>query len=166
MVRAVGLKWVGGGLAVVLLLIAALLWHRSAPSTAALQLGTPASAQIAASGVANGPLVAPLSDVTPADREAKRFTRGDKDKDGVISREEYLANRRKAFAKLDLDHDGKLSFDEYSAKAITKFATADSDHDGKLKPVEFATTAAKRNPRTRPICPPAPADEEHDASAG
>jgi len=115
------------------------------------------------------PLVAPVSDVTPADREAKRFSRYDKDKDGSITRDEYFANRHKAFANLDVNHDGKLSFEEYSVKAITKFDTAEVSHDGKLTPVEFATTAVKRKPRTKAVCPPggavavAPVEEPAEA---
>ncbi len=42
------------------------------------------------------PLVAPASSVTPADREARRFGRYDKDRDAKISRDEYLAARIKS----------------------------------------------------------------------
>lgn len=156
-------RWAGGAGVAGLLVAAGALWNRPAgPVPTVASLGTPASAQTAA---APGPLVAPVSDVTPEDREARRFTRGDKDKDGSISRDEYLANRRKAFAKLDVDGDGKLSFEESAAKAIAKFTAADADHDGKLLAAEFATTAAKRNPRTKPVCPPtaAPAEDERDS---
>lgn len=88
------------------------------------------------------------------DREAKRFNRYDKAKNGTITRDNYIANRRKVFAKLDVNHDGVLSFEEYSVKAIAKFDTADTKHDGKLTPVEFATTAVKRKPPTKAVCPP------------
>src|SRR3546814_9223897 len=40
-------------------------------------------------------------------REERRFNRYDKDRDEAITREEYLASRRKAFAKLDVNGDGR-----------------------------------------------------------
>ena len=146
-------KWLAATAVVALLVLATLLWCQTPPARR-LALGGPAAAQTASAPPADAPLVAPVSDVTPADREAKRFKRYDKDKDGVISRDEYLAARHKAFAKLDTDHDGKLSFDEYSVKAIGKFTDADADHNGKLSAEEFATTAVKRKPRTKAVCPP------------
>ncbi len=149
-------KWLAGTVVVALMICAVVLWRQSAPQAAAMHFASPAAAQVAevAGSAAAAPLVAPVSDVTPADREAKRFSRYDKDKDGAIVRDEYLASRKKAFAKLDINHDGKLSFDEYSVKAIAKFDTADVSHDGKLTPEEFATTAVKRKPRTKAVCPP------------
>ena len=151
-------KWLAASVVVVLVVLAGLLW-RSTPPARRLAFRAPAEAEVAAQAASDAPLVAPVSDVTPLDREAKRFKRYDKDKDGVISRDEYLAARRKAFAKLDTDHDGKLSFDEYSVKAIAKFDAADVKHDGKLTPAEFATTAVKRKPRTKAVCPPGTARE-------
>ncbi|KQM88377.1 histidine kinase [Sphingomonas sp. Leaf23] len=108
---------------------------------------------------------APLPDDPPAatarTREQKRFDRYDKDRDGRITRDEYLASRRKAYAKLDTNGDGRLSFDEWAAKTTTKFATADRGRDGALDAGEFATTAVKRKPKRRADCPPAtPAAEE------
>ncbi|KQN37726.1 histidine kinase [Sphingomonas sp. Leaf407] len=97
----------------------------------------------------------------PRTREQKRFGRYDKDRDGRITRDEYLASRRKAYAKLDTNGDGRLSFDEWAAKTTTKFATADKGRDGALDATEFATTAVKRKAPKRTNCPPAtqPADE-------
>lgn len=98
---------------------------------------------------------------TARTREQKRFDRYDKDRDGRITRDEYLASRRKAYAKLDTNGDGRLSFDEWAAKTSGKFATADKGRDGALDAAEFATTAVKRKPGKRVECPPAaaPADE-------
>ncbi len=162
-------KWLAATAVVALLVLAGLLWRQTPPAARTLHLTAPAAAQVAGEVAANAPLVAPASDVTPADREAKRFNRYDKDKNGSISRDEYLAARSKAFAKLDTNHDGTLSFDEYSVKAIAKFDAADVRHDGRLTPDEFATTAVKRKPRTKAVCPPgaataapAPADEERE----
>lgn len=129
------------------------LWLRPPPLHPGVAYAAPAEAGAPAAAAGTEALVAPVSDVSPATKEQRRFNRYDHDKNGEITQEEYLASRRKAFAKLDLNGDGKLSFDEYSAKAIKKFAVADASHDGKLTPVEFATTAVKRKPR--PInCPP------------
>ncbi|RZM28282.1 MAG: histidine kinase, partial [Sphingomonas sp.] len=78
-----------------------------------------------------------------------------------ITRDEYLAQRRKAFARLDTSGDGQLSFEEWAVKATTKFAAADRDRSGAMTPAEFATTAVKRKPAPR--CPPVraqAADEE------
>lgn len=100
------------------------------------------------------PLVAPSSSVTAADREARRFGRYDKDHDARISRDEYLANRKKAFAKLDLNGDGRLGFDEYSATTVKKFGKADRDGDGVLVAAEFAATAIKRHAKATPPCVP------------
>ena len=111
---------------------------------------------------------APLPDdppaATPRTREQKRFDRYDKDRDGRITRDEYLASRRKAYAKLDTNGDGRLSFDEWAARTTTKFSSADKGRDGTLDPTEFATTAVKRKPARRTACPPTestatPADE-------
>ncbi|HEU0044976.1 EF-hand domain-containing protein [Sphingomonas sp.] len=97
---------------------------------------------------------------TPKTREEKRFGRYDKDKDGAITRDEYLVSRRKAYAKLDRNGDGQLSFDEWAVKATTKFAGADRDRSGAMNATEFATTAVKRKPRARVNCPPAAPQEE------
>lgn len=148
-------RWAAGGAAVLLLAGGAYLWsrpssHPGAAFAAPVEAGRPIPADDPMP-----PLVAPVSDVTPADREARRFNRYDKDRDGQITRDEYFVSRRKAYAKLDTDGDGKLSFEEYSAKAAKKFATADASRDTRLTPVEFATTAVKRRVRAAPNCPPA-----------
>ncbi len=152
--------WRWGALAVAmsLLVAAGFLWGRSDPharaarligTSAAIAQGTvPAPADDAA------PLVAPVSDVTPMDKEAKRFYRYDKDRNGTINRDEYFMARHKAFAKLDTNGDGKLSFEEYSVKAIAKFNGADANRDGLLTAKEFATTAIVHKPRNKPVCPP------------
>lgn len=99
-------------------------------------------------------------------REQKRFDRYDKDRDGSVTRTEYLLSRHKAFAKLDRNGDGTLSFDEWAAKTETKFATADKDASGALTRAEFATTAVKRKPHPRPACAdkPAPASATEEAA--
>ena len=152
-------RWLALGVMVLLLGGAVFAWTRGPAEHRGVTLGTPAAAQVAEAEA----LVAPVSDVTPADREARRFNRYDKDRDAAITRDEYFVARRKAFAKLDTDGDGKLGFEEYSAKALKKFTGADANHDGKLAAVEFATTAAKRRAKVRADCPPA---AEHEADNG
>ncbi|MFL6754784.1 MAG: histidine kinase, partial [Sphingomicrobium sp.] len=85
------------------------------------------------------PLLAP--EASPKNREERRFSRADKNKDGKIESEEIFAPRRKAFAKLDANSNGALSFEEWSAKTIEKFHGADADRTGWLTPAEYATTA-------------------------
>ena len=108
------------------------------------------------------PLPEEVPEAAPKTREQKRFGRYDKDKDGAITRDEYLQSRRKAYAKLDTNGDGRMSFEEWAAKTVTKFTGADRDRSGTLTPAEFATTAVKRSPRARLRCPPqgAPGEEE------
>lgn len=101
----------------------------------------------------------PSTDNTPVDlpeapertREQKRFGRYDKDRDGRITRDEYLVPRHKAFAKLDTNGDGRLSFDEWAIKTTARFADADRDRSGAMDAAEFATTAPKRK-ASRPTC--------------
>lgn len=92
------------------------------------------------------PLRAP--EASAKTREEKRFSRYDKNKDGKVEVDEYLAARRKNFDKLDVNHDGRLSFEEYAAKAIEKFNGA-GGRKGWLSEAEFATTAAVRKASSR-----------------
>jgi len=95
------------------------------------------------------PLKAP--EATAKSREARRFSRADKDKNGRVEREELLGPRRKAFAKLDANGNGTLSFEEWAIKSIDKFQGADRDRSGWLTPVEYATTAPPP-PKKKPAC--------------
>ena len=117
--------------------------------------GLPLAAAPAAQ-TAPEPLPDRVPEASARTREQKRMDRLDKDRDGTVTRDEYLALRRKAFARLDLDHNGQLSFDEWAAKSEAKFAAADADHSGGMNAAEFATTAVKRKPsraRPRADCP-------------
>ncbi len=109
-----------------------------------------------------------VPEALPHTREQKRFDRFDKDRNGIVSRDEYLASRRKAFAKLDLDGNGTLSFDEWATKAEAKFALADKDKSGTMNAAEFATTAVKRKGKPKSNCPagaaPPAADSANDDS--
>ncbi len=149
------LAGVGSALALV---AAGLFLFRSDAATEKLP---PPPRAVAATAEAEAPPVDDPPAATPRTREQKRFDRYDKDRDGRITRDEYLASRRKAYAKLDTNGDGRLSFDEWAAKTATKFVTADKGRDGALDAAEFATTAVKRKPARRIECPPAaPAADE------
>ena len=120
-------------------------------------------AQPAGQAVATAPAAQDqVPEASPATREQRRFGRYDKDRDGKVTRDEYLAARRKAFAKLDVNGDGRLDFDEWAVKATTKFAAADRDTSGAMNATEFATTAVKRTPSSRPKCPPTAARAEDE----
>ncbi|MFZ3482510.1 EF-hand domain-containing protein [Sphingomonas sp. 3-13AW] len=97
---------------------------------------------------------AAVPSATARTREQKRFDRYDKDRNGRVTREEYLASRKKAFAKLDANGDGRLTFDEWAVKTTTKFAKADADRSAALDAAEFATTAVQRKAAARCACPP------------
>ena len=147
------------GVALLALVAAGFLWTRDRPVAMATLPPQPAAVTAGPEEVeAPEPrvgLIAPRGDVTPAQREARRFGRYDKNHDDRVSRDEYLANRRKAFAKLDKNGDGKLSFDEYTVKTVEKFTKADRNGDGALAATEFATTAAVRKAKaTPPPCVP------------
>ena len=94
------------------------------------------------------PLGAP--EASPKNREERRFSRADKNKDGRIESEEILGARRKAFAKLDANGNGALSFEEWATKTIGKFQGADKDRSGFLTAAEYATTAPP--PPKRKLC--------------
>ncbi len=137
------------GLALLSLIAAGFLWTRDRPVAVAMEAPMPA----AVTADDAEPLAAPVSDVTPAEREARRFGRYDKDRDDRISRDEYLANRKKAFAKADVNGDGRLDFAEFSAVTAKKFGKTDANGDGVLSATEFATTAPKRKASNRTVGP-------------
>ena len=132
-------RFFAGAAASFLLLTGAfLLWqsraeHSGLPSAPAARGGVPSLF------AASAPLVAP--EASAKTREEKRFARYDKNKDGKVAPDEYLAARRKNFDKLDADHNGALSFQEYAVKGIEKFQSADQGHHGWLSPADFVATA-------------------------
>jgi hypothetical protein len=151
-------RYCAGGAAVAAMAGAGLLLMRGNAAPQPLLPAAPLQAQAQPTvPVADDALV---PEATPATREQKRFNRYDKDRDGQVTRDEYLAARRRAFAKLDTNGDGRLSFDEWAIKATTKFAGADRDHSGAMNAAEFATTAVKRKAPARAKCPPPPPEQE------
>jgi hypothetical protein len=134
-------RFVAGAAACFLLLTGAfLLWQSRAEHGPALPSAPMArSAKPFMANQPNSGLEAP--EANSKDREQKRFSRADKNKDGKIEASELLDPRGKAFAKLDSNHNGGLSFQEWAVKTIDKVKTADADHNGWLSAAEYATTA-------------------------
>jgi Ca2+-binding EF-hand superfamily protein len=141
-------RFLGLAIALVALIGAGFVWTRDRPVAVANEVPLPA---VTAEDEAPA-LVAPVSSVTPEEREARRFRRYDKDRDARISRDEYLANRKKAFARADRNGDGRLDFEEYAVTTAKKFTVADRDGNGALAAGEFATTAVKRRAKAACEC--------------
>jgi len=134
-------RFVAGAAACFLLLTGAFfLWQSRAQHGPSLPSApTARSAKPFMANKPDGGLEAP--EANSKDREQKRFSRADKNKDGRIEAAELLDPRAKAFAKLDSNHNGGLSFQEWAVKTIDKVKTADADHNGWLSSAEYATTA-------------------------
>ena len=141
------------GVAAALLLVAAGMfgWKSLAGAEDMIPAAPPGAG--AAGPVALGPLAHPPA-ASEKTREERRFARYDKDRDGAVAREEYLASRRKAYAKLDVNGDGRLTFEEWAIKTSSKFVAADQDRSGMLTPAEFETTRVVRKTPPKPNCPP------------
>lgn len=154
------------GVASALLLVAGgiLIWRNQAPIANAAQ---PSVASAGDPGVTLPKLPDPgpakdstlsaddfpdLPAVDEKTKEQKRFERYDKNKNGHIDLEEFIASTRRSFQKMDLNHDGVLSFEEYAAKRVEKFRKADANSDGVLTPAEFATTAIKHKAKPKCAC--------------
>lgn len=156
-----------GAVAALLLAAAGMLWYNSQAARTTPRALLPGAPPALAAQEDAAPLPDTVPEASAKTREEKRFSRYDKNKDGIITRDEYLASRRKAFAKLDTNGDGKLSFDEWAIKSETKFAAADRDRSGTLTPAEFATTAVKRKARPKPRCAcPTPASAPAASEGG
>ena len=92
------------------------------------------------------PLEAPAAPPPdPAEREAKRFDRYDRDDDGLVTGEEYLYSRRRSFERMDEDGDGRIDFTEYSVKQRGRIEASDCDASGDMTPEEFASTATRKD---------------------
>lgn len=154
-------RYLAGGVAALLLVAAGVLIFKT-PARSDTPLRA-APAMQAAGG--DEPLPDTIPEATPKTREQKRFNRYDKDRNALITREEYLFSRRKAYAKLDVDHDGKLSFDEWAAKTNARFAGADKDKSGTMTATEFATTAPKRKAAAKVKCPPVATSAEGESES-
>jgi hypothetical protein len=161
--------FVGAGAALLLGVAGMFLFGGSSAHGVKLPGAPAARAEAMTGSAAQLPAEAPSA--TARTREEKRFDRYDKDRNASITRDEYLANRRKAFTKLDVDGDGKLAFEEWALKATTKFAGADKDKSGTLTRTEFVATAppiGKGKSRPQCVCagpgPSATSTKEDDES--
>ena len=149
-------RFLAGVASALLLCGAGVIWWTNGRGDAPLlPAAAPALAQ--ATDVAADPSSPPAAEERT--REEKRFDRYDKDRDQIITSDEYLLSRRKAFAKLDVNGDGRLGFEEWAKKTTDKFAKADADRSRTLSRKEFATTKVVRKAATRVKCAPAPRDE-------
>ena len=144
-------RYVAGGASALLLIAAGFfVWKSGAEAE---NMVPPAPAAGAASYQAGaGPRLASPPAQPERSREAKRFARADRDRDGRITLAEQLAPRRKAFAKADRDSSGSLSFEEWTVKTAEKFSGADADGSGWLTPKEYEVTKAKTRPKPKCSC--------------
>jgi hypothetical protein len=132
------LRFLAGAAACFLLMTGAfLIWQSRAEQGPGFP-AAPTARAASASLFGGETLQAPEADART--REEKRFSRYDKNKDGKVEADEYLAARRRNFDKLDIDHNGALSFQEYAVKGIEKFGAA-GGRKGWLSPAEFVATA-------------------------
>lgn len=149
-------RYLAGGVSALLLVTAGFLFFRSGAKPGVPVFGPPPAPKPAASATAR-PLPGAAPSASDRSREQKRFDRYDKNRDAIITRDEYLTSRHKAFAKLDTNHDGTLSFDEWAIRTTAKFAKADADHSGTLNAAEFLTTRVVHKAKPKPACSCAPA---------
>ena len=146
------LRFIAGAAAAFLLLTGAfLLWQSKAAEPASALPNAPAARPAGSTRFMGSATPFEPVQATTANREERRFSRADKNKDGRIEAEEVLGPRRKAFAKLDVNGNGALSFEEWAAKTIDKFRGADADRTGWLTAAEYATTAPPP-PKHKPSC--------------
>lgn len=144
-------RFLAGAAACFLLLTGAFfLWQSHAEQGNSLPAAPPP--RPGTSLLANGPAALDPPEASPKDREERRFSRADKNKDGKIESEEILGPRRKAFAKLDANGNGALTFDEWAISTIEKIQGADKDRSGWLSAAEYATTAPPLPKHKRCAC--------------
>jgi hypothetical protein len=146
-----------GALGALLLVASGLFWWQgraavsppAAPSQLALSSVPAADEELPDSDA--GDAVGPgLPEASEQSREAKRFDRLDKNRDGKITRTEMVSPRVKDFRKLDADGNNLLTFDEWSVATDNRFKSADKNGDGSLNREEYATT--KQKAAKKPAC--------------
>lgn len=142
-----------GAFAALLLVASGLFWWQGRAQTAR---NAPPPSIAATDGVepdpedlpdedGSGQRGAALPQASEESREARRFDRFDKDRDGRVTRNEMLAPRVKAFHKLDVDGNNLLSFEEWAVRTSNKFKGADRNGDGALTREEFVATKSKKS---------------------
>lgn len=97
----------------------------------------------------------PVKKKAKSDRPARPYLSGsDANKDGRVSRREYLARREKAFAELDLNRDGVVSRDEAKAGKARKLARREE------RKAEARERQARKKSRAEAAASPAPQTED------
>jgi hypothetical protein len=91
-------------------------------------------------------------EATELTREQQRFFRYDRNRDGIITRNEMLSSRTAAFRRLDTDGNNLITFEEFAVTTANRFDEADANGDGRLSPEEFATTAPAPRASPSPRC--------------
>jgi hypothetical protein len=146
-----------GALGALLLVASGLFWWQGraavsppgAPSQLALA-SAPAADEELPDSDAGDAVGSGLPEASEQSREAKRFDRLDKNRDGKITRTEMVSPRVKDFRKLDADGNNLLTFDEWSVATDNRFKGADKNGDGSLNREEFAATRQKTT--KKPAC--------------
>ena len=163
-----------GALAALLMVSAGIFWWQG---RAELQRGVPppdataSDSSIALPSAGSHGRGAALPAVAGAEktrqsREDKRFNRYDKNRDGIITRNEMMATRVKAFQKLDTNHDNLLSFEEWAVKTSDRFKEMDTNGDGIVTRAEFDAWEAAHEKKKKPrwACPAARGAPAEDSS--
>lgn len=150
-------RFLAGSISALLLVASGLFWWQGQasrePAALVARAQTPAPVDESlpegdANAMGTAPPLPPAADQRT--REQRRFDRYDRNRDGIIGREEMLGTRVRDFRKLDKDGNNLLSFEEWAVRTVDKFDGADGDHDGRLTRAEFATTAPA--PAAKPKC--------------
>src|SRR5437764_836454 len=131
------LRYLAGVASCFLLMTGAFLLWQSRAERAPAPGVRPTNSAVSSLFSGGPPLEAP--EASDKARKEKRFSRYDKNKDGKVEADEYLAARRRNFDKLDVDHSGSLAFQEYAAKGIEKFNVA-GGRKGWLTAAELVAT--------------------------
>lgn len=73
-------------------------------------------------------------------QSAERFAALDTNQDGVLTPDEMTGPGARMLARADSDGDGKVTRAEYDAAALSRFARMDANGDGMVSADEIATT--------------------------
>ncbi len=104
-------------------------------------------AAIAVAGTAEAQVAPPVK--TERHEARGHFQRLDVNKDGMVSRDEYMGERQKRFVTLDKNKDGAISKEEFLAGAKDKdrrgkhFEALDADRNGQVSKAEWDAASAR-----------------------
>lgn len=77
-----------------------------------------------------------------------RFDKRDKNKDGVLTKDELGERGQRLFAKADTNNDGKITAAERDAAVRAMFAAKDANKDGVLTKDEYKRGHGKKHKQT------------------